>query len=327
MSRSRALAHVAVVAALGATALGCAAGRQLTAADADFRDYRAFRVAARAGLRLSRAVQYLAAHPAGQWAAEVQQALDAEEPAFFEACQASRDKARDYLVDLPNGPHAAAAMALLVEYSTKVEDVATARLLRDARRTEAKLEAAASRRRAVGEAILAATAALLEDNVYGARIEDTPPALRRVLGGEAPVSWGTVPSRREADYFFVLPTLEGREGRVATMTVRALAPAGVVVEGRIEGTDLFVRWDESDLVRPLDASLPNHRSEAALHAQELLAGALEARLPQARCDAPREGGELVHRACDGWTAIVRWGQAEGEPDVVTIRGPSPEKMR
>lgn len=302
-------------------------GRQLVADDADFRDYRAFRVAVAEGLRLARAAQYLEAHPDGEWATEVKLVFEAEEPAFFEASQASRDKAREYLVDLPNGPHAAAAMALLVEYSMKVEDLATAHLLRDARRTEAKLEGAASRRRALGEAILAATGALLADGVYGARIEDTPPALRRVLGGEAPVTWGTVPSRREADYFFVVPSPEGRQSRVATVAVRALADAGGVVEGRIEGPDLFVRWDEADLVRPLDASSPNHRSEAALHAQELLAGALEARLPEARCTQPRADGELLHRACDGWTAIVHWGNAAGQPDVVAIRGPRPEKVR
>ena len=205
--------------------------------------------------------------------------------------------------------------------------MATARLLRDARRTEAKLEAAAARRRAVGEAILAATGALVADGVYGARIEDTPPALRRVLGGEATVSWGTTPARRDADTFFVIPSVDGRQERVATLTVRVIVEAGVVIEGRIEGNDLFVRWDEADLVRPLDASSPNHRSAAAFHAQEVLAGALEARLPEGRCTEERKEGELLRRACDGWTAVVRWGQSEGEPDVVAIRGPSPGKMR
>jgi hypothetical protein len=314
---------VAVTGAVGA----CSVGQQLVADNADLRDYRAFRVAAPEGLRLSRASSYLAAHPAGQWAAEVRAAFDAEEPGYFEACQASREKAREYLIDLPNGPHAAAALALLVEYSQKVEDVATARLLKDARRTEAKLEAAAGRRRAVGEAILAATGALVAEGVYGARIEDTPAALRRVLGGEATVSWGTTPARRDADTFFVIPSPDGRQERVATLTVRVIVEAGVVVEGRIEGNDLFVRWDEADLVRPLDASSQNHRSAAAFHAQELLAGALEARLPEARCTEERKEGELLRRACDGWSAVVRWGQAEGEPDVVAIRGPSPGKMR
>ncbi len=317
----------ALMVSLAALPLGCAMGRQLVAGDADFRDYRAFRMAAAEGPRLSRASAYLDVHPQGEWAPEVRAAFDAEEPAFFERCQASRETAREYLVDLPNGPHAAAAMALLVEYSMKVEDLATARLLRDARRTEAKLEAAAGRRRAVGEAILTATGALLAEGVYGTRIEDSPAALRRVLGGEAAVSWGTTPARRDADYFFVIPTPEGRQERVATLTVRVVLDAGVIVEGRIEGLDLFVRWDESDLVRPLDASAPNHRSEAAFHAQEQLTGALEARLPAARCGEQRRPGELVHRACDGWTATVAWGQVEGEPDVVSIRGPALQKMR
>ncbi len=322
-------AATAAAVALASLLGGCAASRQIFADDADFRDYRAFRVAAGSGVRLSRARAYLGTHPRGQWSGEVREAFDAEEPAFFAACQASRASAREYLVDLPDGPHAEAALALLVEYSMHVDDLATARLLRDARRTEAKLEAAAARRRAVGEALLAATGALLEDGVYGARVEDTPPALRRVLGGEAMVSWGTVPARRDTDAFFVLPTAEGRQERVASFTVRVVVREGAVVEGRIEGDDLFVRWDEADLVRPLDASSPNHRSLAALHAQEQLEGALEARLPAVRCGQPKaaDGGDLVRRACDGWTATVRWGRAEGEPDSLAIRGPLRHEMR
>ena len=93
------------------------------------------------------------------------------------------------------------------------------------------------------------------------------------------------------------------------------------------GLDLFVRWDEADLVRSLDASSPNHRSEAAHHARELLDGALEARLPAARCREAPGDGELVRRACDGWSARVQWGQDEGHPDVVVIRGPRRAEIR
>jgi len=305
---------------------GCAVGKQLVAENADLADYRSFRVAAREGPRLSRAQAYLEAHPQGTWASEVREVFDAEEPAYFEACQGSRAGVSEYLVDLPHGPHAAAAFALLVEYDAKVEDVETARLMRDARRTEAQLEAAAAGRRAVGEAILGAAGALCEDNLYGATVEDAPPSLRGVLVGAAAPTWGPVPARRERDFFFVIPTQGGRESRVATMTVSVERDErGAITAGRIEGQDLFVRWDEADLVRPLDASSQNARSEAAFHARQLLEGALEARVPAARCtprsSAPADVGELVRRACDGWTGVVRWGQREGEPDVIDVRGP------
>jgi hypothetical protein len=122
--------------------------------------------------------------------------------------------------------------------------------------------------------------------------------------------------------FFVLPSREGRQDRVLTMTVSVEQdPGGGIAAGRVEGQDLFVRWDEADLVRSLDASSPNHRSEAAFHARERLEGALEARFPAARCTVPSGGlDELVHRACDGWTVVVRWGEREGQPDVIEVRG-------
>jgi hypothetical protein len=301
----------------------CAMGRQIAADNDDLADYRAFRVAAHEGTRLRRAQGYLEAHPKGRWAAEVRAVFEEEEPAYFEAAKTSRDKVRDYLVDLPQGPHADAAMSLLVALDAKVEDVETARLLRDARRTEATLEAAAQKRRALGEAITNAVAALLDPAVYGAPLDDAPPLLRRVLGGEATFTWGRLPARRESDYFFVLPSREGGDSRVATMVVAVTLDAGRIVEGRIEGGDLFVRWDEADNLRPLDASSPNHRAEAAYHAQEILEGALEAHLPAGRCALARVEGELLRRACDGWSAVVRWGRSEREADVVAIRGPHP----
>jgi hypothetical protein len=301
---------------------GCAVGKHLTAESGDLADYRDYRVAAREGTRLKRAQAYLEHHPRGAWTDEVRAAYESEEPAWFEACQASREGVRAYLTDLPRGPHADAALSLLVAYDAKVEDVETARLMRDARRTEAQLEAAAAARRAVGEAILGAVGALVADHVYGAPIDDASPLLRGLLGGGASTTWGELPARRERDLFFVLPTREGRQSRVATFAVEVeRAPSGAIVAGRIEGDDLFVRWDESDLVRPLDASSSNHRSEAAYHARLLLEGALESRLPAARCAAAPAEGELVRRACDGWRAVVRWGQIEGQPDVIEVHGP------
>jgi hypothetical protein len=303
---------------------GCAVGRQIAADNGDLADYRAFRVAAHEGTRLRRAQAYFEAHPKGRWADEVRAAFDQEEEAYFEAAKTSRDRVRDYLVDLPKGPHADAAMALLVALDTKVEDVETARLMRDARRTEATLEAAAQKRRTVGEAIADDIAALLDPSVYGASLDDASPLLRKALGGEAPFTWGRLPPRREADYFFALPSREGVDvdARVATIVVSVALDGGRVVEGRIEGQDVFVRWDEADNVRSLDASSQNHRAEAAFHAQEFLEGAFEGRLPAARCAVARAEGELLHRTCDGWSAVVRWGRAEGEPDVVAIRGPT-----
>src|SRR5665811_1665999 len=91
----------------------------------DLRDYREFRTAAHEGRRLAKAQRYLARHPEGAWAAEVRALFDAEEEAWFEAAKASRTRAREYVIDLPDGPHADGARALLVLFDEHQGDVET----------------------------------------------------------------------------------------------------------------------------------------------------------------------------------------------------------
>src|SRR5579862_9704831 len=114
MSRPEGLARAVAVAtitraiAVATTSgafFGCAVPTQMFAAADDYADYRQFRVAAEPGKRLARAQAYLERHPRGHWADEVRVAFDSEEEAWFEAAKESRARARDYVVDLPHGPH------------------------------------------------------------------------------------------------------------------------------------------------------------------------------------------------------------------------------
>jgi len=106
--------RVLVLLAALACVVGCATFRPMTASPGDLEDYRAFRVAAYDGTRLARAKTYLDKHPQGAFVDEVRQAWDVEEPRWFARAQESRDGVRRYLADLPNGPHAEAAIALLI---------------------------------------------------------------------------------------------------------------------------------------------------------------------------------------------------------------------
>jgi len=301
---------------------GCAAAKPILADSGDLADYRAFRVAAQRGTRLARAQHYLEAHPRGAWADEVRAAFEAEEPAFFEAAKASRRAAIEYLVDLPHGPHAAAAYSVLAAFDAKDDDFETTKLLAEARRTDAMLEHAAEKRRAVGERIVACVVALLEPSAYGKPLDDAPPALRRALGGVSAATWGGTRTRMDVDLAFVLPTPGGREERTASLELSVRVENGVVTEGRVWGPDLFVRWAEADAMRPFDASAPQARGAAATHAKDVLGGALEGLLPADRCRAPlTETGELIARKCDGWTVSVTMGEFAGAPDVILVRGP------
>jgi hypothetical protein len=78
----------------------------------------------------------------------------------------------------------------------------------------------------------------------------------------------------------------------------------------------------------LDPSASEDRTEAQVHAMERLGGALERRFPEASCPDARAGGELYHRACDGWEVVVLPGTQAGQKDAIIIRGrPGPARKQ
>jgi hypothetical protein len=307
----------------------CAVPTQMLAASGDLADYRAFRAAEHEGTRLARAQQYLERHPNGRWADEVRSTFQAEEPAWFEGAKGSHTRARDYVVDLPRGPHAQAARALLGLYYEPEVDLDMLELMAEARRSAAYLELQSERRKRVSELILEELAALLDPATAGAKLDALPEALATVLRGSHPCTWGKcVPTGlREDEIYFGLPTPTEVEARVAKVRLKLVLDRGRAVGGRIEGQDLFVCWAEANQIRVLDASAASDRTAAAGDVADVLSGALEARLPAARCAAKRQAGEVVARACDGWHVSVRMGARPGDKDVISVDSARPTGMR
>src|ERR1019366_3972630 len=145
---------VALLSTALAAQASCAVPRQMLATPGDLRDYREFRTAAHEGRLLAMAQRYLARHPDGAWAAEVRPLFEAEEEAWFESAKSSRSRAREYVIDLPDGPH-----------------VETLTLLADSRRMAAKLDVEGTRRKHVSDVMLAAIAALLDPATWGTRLD------------------------------------------------------------------------------------------------------------------------------------------------------------
>ena len=301
--------------------VGCGSMRTIIAPSGDLADYREFCVAAHEGTRLKRAQTYLARHPNGSFAVDVRKAFEIEELAYFAKAQASQEAARRYLADLPDGPHAPAALALLVAFDSSMEDAELRDLARKVRYEDVTLEAAAKQRRAVGDAILSAVGVLLDDASYGS--SRTTPPISVLLGGRIPSTIGGIPTSREDDYFFLLPTRPQRESRLLTLVTSVREVDGLVIEGAVEGSDMFVRWAEADEIVKLDPASPNDRTEAFVHAHERLAGALEARFPSTSCPEQEAPGELLHRRCaasEGWEVVVTTGGSAGDRDSIVIRG-------
>jgi hypothetical protein len=306
--------------ALGLSAAGCSTLRPVTAGSGDLADYRAFRVAAAPGTRLARAKKYLDQHPKGAFNAEVRAAWEDEEPRYFERAQASREGARRYLADLPDGPHAAAALALLTALESTMQDAELRDIARKARYDDVKLEAAAVQRRAVGEAILGAVGVLLDEQIYGVPRASAPAALRTLMMARTTTTWGTVPAHREEDLYFLLPTRPHRESRLVTLEITLDEQDGVITGGTVAGADMLVMWAEADKIVRLDPSASEDRTQAHVHAMDRLGGALEWRFPAGECTDSRTDRELYHRACHGWEARVVGGAGPGAKDAIVIRG-------
>jgi hypothetical protein len=303
--------------------VGCGVFTQVLAVPDDFADYRAFRLAATEGTRLARAQAYIARHPRGAWADEVRGAFETEEGAWFEAAKSSRVRARDYVIDLPRGPHVEAARALLELFDAPESDIGMLELLADARRTSARLDVESARRRRVSEVVLEEVAALTDPATRDADLADPPRPLAGMLRGATPCTWGNPPQGvRDDELYFVLPTPQQgtntSEGRVVHVRLRVALAHGRVIGGTIAGDDLFVRWAEANAVRVLDPTKAADRAAAASDIADLLAGALEARLPAARCRVKQRADELLARSCKGWFVFVRMGRGAGDDDVIRV---------
>jgi hypothetical protein len=294
----------------------------------DLADYRAFRTASRQGPRLARAQIYLERHPRGAWVDEVQSTFDAEEPAWFESAKTSRSRARTYLVELPRGPHADAARALLVLFDEHQGDVETLELLAEARRTSALLDEESAKRRRVGEIVLQELAALLDPPTWGARLDAPPPALADVLRGAVRRSWGGATRAWRADQlFFVVPTPAGVQSRLAELKFQLWVEGGRIARGVIQGSDLFARWVEAMQLRLLEPSRQTDRATAAQAVADVLGGAVEAQLPSARCtpkEPPADWTVIFARDCDGWSVVARTAERDGDDDTIEVRGPQPQ---
>ncbi len=301
-------------------AVGCAPiGNQIFTPAREANAYRAFRVAADPGPRLARARDYLRDFPTGAWSKEVNEVYVDEEAAYFAKAQQSYQDAINYLTDLPDGPHAAEALASTSVYGQEVSDVETIELLSDARKLDKLLERQSAQRRQVGEHIAAAIGALTGDGVFGRALEDAPAALQRFMSG-ARTSWGRAPERHVAGIRFLIPVLRKPPlERLATVMVTVSRNATGIEEGRIEGEDLFIRWAEADYARSLDPAAPASRQVALDHAREVLGGALEARLPAAQCALQEQ--VVLARRCGGWHAVAVMGKGPGDRDVVSVKGP------
>jgi len=252
---------------------GCAVVRPVAAPSGDLSDYRAFALAKTEGQRLALATAYLEHHPNGAWAADVRASFQREEPDYYQACTRTRSRAIDYLAWLPQGPHAEAALATVHAFDEHVPDTEAARMLRDARANEARLEQQAQERSAANQTLLAALSLAIDANVYGRPLGASEPLARWISAGR---NWGVTPGRRAVGLPFTVPTSSGPEPRSLDFVLTATLDGVTVVAIEISGPHMFERWAETSLLRPLGADAAT-RAEALRFAQDAVTTLLKGR--------------------------------------------------
>lgn len=292
---------------------GCATLRPITASVDDEQDYRRLRMAQSWGARIASAQTYVEKHPSGAWAAEAKEIVDREEPLFWEQQSGSRAGTSDYVAWLPRGPHAKAAVSLLVAFDAKVDDFETFKLLKAARSTEKALAEAAEERRAADEWLSGAVAALADDAPWGKSIDDAPIVVA-VLKGTRASTWGAVPTAREMRFGYGVPSPDGLQRRIADARIVVAVEGGISRSGKLEGEDLIVHWAEIDSLKPLDPARTEDRAFAASRMRERLSGMLEKRFPERTCSSGGDLADLLARTCAGRRVRVIMGGAPGETD-------------
>lgn len=306
------LVLLSACAALGCAAAGRAA-RPLVAANDDARAFRAVESAESWGARLAAVQRYLERHPGGAYATDVREIWAREEPRFFERASATREGARGYLADLPRGPHASAALSLLVAFDAKVDDFETYKWLKAARSTEKMLSEAAAERQAADEWLSSALAELLKDETWSRAFEEAA-GLVVVLRGARPGTWGGVPTTRDVRFAYAVPSPEGLVRRMLEARLAVRVEGGVARAAILEGSGLFLAWAEIMALRPLEPARTEDRAFAAARVRERLAGMLEGRFPEGACAGDGELGDFMARRCGGRQVRVVMGAGAGEPD-------------
>jgi hypothetical protein len=288
----------------------------------EYAAYRRVRTSRTVEDRLKASDWYLDRYPAGRWIGDVRPWFERAEIKFFVHHEENASGLEKYLEVLPHGPHAVLARKELARHRTRVVEGQKSRLEVDARYTEARLAALARMRENTRDTLGAWVGRLLSIDSWGERTSR--------LDHEFIYAWRIdKPSGRCVEDHctklvelpFELPGGGDQAAREMDFEVVLSLRQGMVQEGSLQGPGMFSRLYEAVRSKPVAAGDTGARVQAIAFAVEFLSGAVEARLPAAKCAADPVGETVMKRACDGWTLEA---VAPGDPasdDRIVVRGP------
>lgn len=289
----------------------------------EYEAYRSVRTSRDLEQRLQASAQYLKRYPQGRWEASVRPWYLRAEARYYVRRKDSIAGLIGYLRVLPSGPHAEEAKARLAALQERERMVVAERLMQEAEFTEQRLAERARGREAARDAFALWLGRLMAIDTWGERTSH--------LDHETLFAWRLdEPQGRCVDHVctklvqlpYELPGGGDQAKRVMVLeVVLELDPGqGVLRQARLRGPGLFSRlWEAThgQAARPSGAS----RVTSIAFAAEVVRGAIEARLPKARCDRQPVAPVVIDRACDGWSVVMRVPEEPAGDDEIIIMGP------
>lgn len=306
---------------------GCNTGRAFIASPGDYADYRRVRVAETADERLARAWYYLQERRDGRYAERLGRYFARAEPVFYRVRRRSARGLEAYLLALPNGPHAEAALSLLMELRVerRREELDT----RKARETGLRLDLERDKRAAAAELLGFWLTQLLEAQVWQLPLSQAPGELlvRYIVALPTP---SCEPRTDELDGRRCIKTVArrfrvSREGKhlareLAFDLELELDGRGRLVHVTLIGSALFVRTLEAREQRALDDSA----EEAKRAANEFVAWLTAALVERdVACNGGSDPDGTINLDCEGLLLTIEPGIGGGD-DVVLIARPAGE---
>lgn len=305
-------------------ALGCASTARITGDFGEYAAYRRTRLATTYEERLGAADRYLRDYPNGDYRDEVRAWFKPAEKHYFKLAWDNLPRLRAYLDAMPKGPHAEAVAERIGELESRrtFSDRREARMLAYAWGIEARLDAAAEGRRELLREVSALVAALAKTRSFGEPTSELDSELLlRFRVRQPPGTCDGDHCRKKFSFTYAVPENKSLVDRTAHVTLEITLDHGLVRQLTLAGPELLTRIAEAVEVNAVPENA-QARAEAIGHAVDVLDAALEAGMPQAKCEADAVSPVVVARKCEGVLFSARYGEDAGAPDVLTV---SPEK--
>ncbi len=297
----------------------CASTARITGGFADYRSYREARLAPTLEGRLSASERYLQDFPRGDYREQVRAWFSPAEARYFKLAWDNLPRLRAYLDAMPRGPHAAAVSDRITQLESRrvFAERRLQRSLEAARVLEARFALAAGQRRELLREFARLVGLLAATRSFGKRDTELEPALLQIVQGPAPACADEQCSAA-FKFPYAVPNDKILTERVAEARLQVTFKNGRMRELSLSGPELLTRVAEAVEVRAVRTDNPQAHAEALGHALDVVADALDASLPKARCAAEAVSPVVLSRRCGQVRLDVVAGTEAGVADRISV---------